>query len=699
MRLRDAIQEIDSFGIEAASNFKIRASAKAFKILSSNLYSDKILAIVRELGCNALDAHIAAGNTDQPFDVNFPTIIDPHFSIKDYGTGMSHEQVMDLYTTYFQSTKTESDDYVGALGLGSKSPFSYTDQFVVVSRVGGIRREYSAFLDESGLPSIILMNTMDTRDYEYVSLDDYSQETDTWENEGGPAWECRQLVVGSGEPDGLEVRMPCKIDDSGKFMTAAITVFSRFATKPNTNLPLRYLIREAMFQGAGWAVYGGIKRAVAVMGPVAYPIDEEHIPPNFPGVQGTIEIDFSIGSLDINAGRESLSYDAVTIENIKSRLIDVGDEIRVLIQKSIDQAPDYHEACKIALGMTVFSVDWDTAGIMYNGRQVYTDIRLDLMPNIDTYTMEKQNYHRRRYVLELTQPDRVPLYTNFYYKDCAAAKSDIVDCMNASGRLVLSGDRQALEDYIGKPIILLSKILPPKEKRIRHKISVRPFGQSYYVALDSVEHEAPLYIPTFENRPCHDNKNEDYLIKSLASSYKRCCLAKPRPIYYVPLAKVRSLPHNWKSLKQEIDDFLEECSKDTALVEYMNNKGRVILPAHWRNKYIKPNHFLYVFTAKAQHKAEYDFIIELANQSGYQIRPNISNNKSEDHESPWDRYPLLDYLVNRTYNRVPDKMVIDYIRMIDERMEVKSRIREADYVNVMTEYLGLDEPLNAHKES
>ena len=116
----------------APKNFTINASSKAFKILSSGLYQNKIRAIVRELSTNALDAHIEAKNSD-PFVVHLPTSFEPFFSIQDFGTGLSEEDVLNLYTSYFSSTKTSSDDYIGALGLGSKSPFSYVDSFTIQS--------------------------------------------------------------------------------------------------------------------------------------------------------------------------------------------------------------------------------------------------------------------------------------------------------------------------------------------------------------------------------------------------------------------------------------------------------------------------------------------------------------------------------------------------------------------------------------
>lgn len=114
---------ISTSNSNSVGTFRIKESAKAFSILSSSLYQNPIRSIIRELGCNARDAHVAAKNPE-PWVLSLPTALSPEFAVKDYGTGLSHEEVMQIYTTYFESTKTNSNDFVGALGLGSKSPFS-----------------------------------------------------------------------------------------------------------------------------------------------------------------------------------------------------------------------------------------------------------------------------------------------------------------------------------------------------------------------------------------------------------------------------------------------------------------------------------------------------------------------------------------------------------------------------------------------
>src|SRR5574341_1398425 len=101
---------VSSSGLQETGGFKIRTNAHAFRLLSSGLYSDKVAAVLREIGCNAADAHVEAGTPSLPFEVKLPNRIDSQFYIKDWGPGLSHDRVMGLYTTYFDSTKQDSND-------------------------------------------------------------------------------------------------------------------------------------------------------------------------------------------------------------------------------------------------------------------------------------------------------------------------------------------------------------------------------------------------------------------------------------------------------------------------------------------------------------------------------------------------------------------------------------------------------------
>lgn len=118
-------------------------------ILSNQLYEDPELAIIREISTNAADAHVAAG-TERQIEVSTPTELKPVLTITDYGIGMTPDDIREVYSAYGASTKRETDDQTGMLGLGCKSPFAYTDQFTVISVKDGERTTVSVSRDEQG---------------------------------------------------------------------------------------------------------------------------------------------------------------------------------------------------------------------------------------------------------------------------------------------------------------------------------------------------------------------------------------------------------------------------------------------------------------------------------------------------------------------------------------------------------------------
>ena len=144
--------------------FGISDSAEFFNILSSTLYSDQILAVVREVLCNAWDAHIAADRKNTPVKVTFT---DDAIIVRDYGLGIPHDQIGPIYGTYGNSTKKNDGQQTGGFGLGCKAPFAYTDQFEVVSSNNGIRTIYAISKSSAqamGKPSITAITSFPTQE-------------------------------------------------------------------------------------------------------------------------------------------------------------------------------------------------------------------------------------------------------------------------------------------------------------------------------------------------------------------------------------------------------------------------------------------------------------------------------------------------------------------------------------------------------
>lgn len=275
--------------------FRIRNSAKAFSILSSGLYANKVRAIIREYSCNAVDSHVEAGRADTPFDVHLPNSLEPWFAVRDYGVGLDEQEVRNIFTTYFESTKTATDELIGGLGLGSKSAFSYTDNFTIVAVKGGIKRVFTAFINDQGVPSIAPMGE-----------------------------------EASNEPNGVEIRFAVEDSyDFRKFYNEAQHVYKHFKLRPVVSGG----IGEFTFTDPEYSdrdiipgVHSnerGYGNSYAIMGNIEYPLD---VPGNMDlGEVGHLlrcglTIEFDIGELDIQASREGLSYIPETVSAIKAKL-------------------------------------------------------------------------------------------------------------------------------------------------------------------------------------------------------------------------------------------------------------------------------------------------------------------------------------------------------------------------------------------
>jgi hypothetical protein len=376
--------------------FRIRNSAKAFSILSSGLYANKIRAIIRELSCNAVDSHVAAGRTNTPFDVHLPNQLEPHFSIRDYGTGLTHEQVTSIYTTYFESTKTDSNAFIGALGLGSKSPFSYTDNFTVTAIKDGRKGIYSAFINGDGVPSIALMMEEETTD-----------------------------------PSGVEVKFSVNDHyDFSKFRDEARYVYTYFALRPVIAGSAGFEFRDVEYDtkdivpGVHSFKQGG--RSVAIMGNIAYPIEVPNSDKNLGELAKllscNLEMHFAIGEVDFQASREGLSYIPSTIEAIKRKLEELNKALTVVLAKEADAIDNLWERA-LFLQKRKDQYLWDSAVGEY--------VKLNPIPVID---------NKDRWSFLKTQKVKV--------SDLATKYNIVVTAFNHSGNSTTTANRGSQSDHV-----------------------------------------------------------------------------------------------------------------------------------------------------------------------------------------------------------------------------------------------------------
>ena len=286
--------------IGVQKKFSIASSAKAFEILSGSLYSDRILAIVRELSCNCYDSHVAAGKKNTPFKMHLPTAGEPYFSVEDFGIGLSHEDITNLYSTYFASEKAEQNDLIGSFGLGSKVPFCYTSEFRVISRHGGKERLYKAFVD-GGFPALKL-----------------EQENDT-------------------NLTGMEVYFKVAASDFSEFQSKAALALEFFDPQPIFNYNIGTQKKSYRLQGDNWKIrkqlnsYSYDRSIRAIQGMVSYnvtKIDDSRMDNVQKQMMNQpIDLFFDIGELSVAPSRETLTNDDQTINAILSRLSEVYREV------------------------------------------------------------------------------------------------------------------------------------------------------------------------------------------------------------------------------------------------------------------------------------------------------------------------------------------------------------------------------------
>lgn len=165
MQVADNTQTASSatIGAQATRKVSMVEDASFFMMLSSNLYSNQKLAFIREVLCNAWDAHIEAGTTDQPVMVSIDANHD--LIIKDSGKGISDDLIDQIYGTYGGSTKREDKATTGGFGLGSKSPWAYVESFRVASEFDGKKTVYNmarTCIENDGKPGITPVMTVPT---------------------------------------------------------------------------------------------------------------------------------------------------------------------------------------------------------------------------------------------------------------------------------------------------------------------------------------------------------------------------------------------------------------------------------------------------------------------------------------------------------------------------------------------------------
>ena len=533
------------------------ADAKAFAILADRVYTHKVRAVIREISCNAYDSHVESGNT-QPFDVHLPTTYEPWFSVRDYGTGIEHEQMLTFYTQAFASTRQKSNQYVGNLGIGRLSCLALVDSFTVTSYVDGIESIYSVYKDANGLPTLSTLSQSPTT-----------------------------------EPNGLLVKVSSQSHRVAEFYREARYVYRFFDIIPNINVStikreIDSDLKKYTVTGDGFAVATGYGQLFAVMGNVCYEIDRSLNPKSLDGY-----IRFNIGDLNFDPGREKLSLDDKTKNIVTKRIGEVYDSIAKLAIDKIRAEPTVFK--KAIMQESLYQ--GNLSGIIQQSsyHKEFVSYRLPKPTDsvtrfrrgrkgtcsIDTYSnLPMRDVY---YLLRPGYTARIKAYVREYGSDIIGVTDEQVKELSIDAEFIKN------PDTLPKPTKVPNKVSPNEIYELS-----RTYGTKM---VTTVPDEEKVYIEVCRNESVHNAPLHGiyHIIDKVLPAVEKC-VTIPQ-LYTVKTAYTKTKKFregNWISLP----DYLQREAAKTKKVKVMTYEGEYNDVFRRLSKYVPKTHKIYEFVEK-----------------------------------------------------------------------------------------------------
>lgn len=345
----------------------------------TDLYSDPELAVIREYCTNALDSHVEAGQT-RPIEVTLPSDLFAFLTIRDFGVGLDADGIREIYSRYGTSTKRDSDDVVGMLGLGCKSALTYCDQFTLVGYKDGTMTTVAVGRDEDGSGTMTIMDVSPT-----------------------------------DEPNGLEVVIPAKRQNQlrgkaatffGWWQPGTVLVNGEEPARPEVTevVPGRIGLHKETNQGH-----------VVVMGNVAYPLSAEQAE-GIVTLPRDVRVVFRVGIGEVNftPSREALQSTRRTKDTLTALKELLAVEYHKGLAARFDTATTHIEALAVWAEVSALGLPREKA--LWRGKPTIPQLdRTPLDPqgnqryaNADDYTTSYlsawllSGYHRMRKTGERT---------------------------------------------------------------------------------------------------------------------------------------------------------------------------------------------------------------------------------------------------------------------------------------------------------
>lgn len=306
----------------------------------TNLYTQPEIAVLREYTANALDSHVKAGNIANPIlvDIIYDNTDEPsnryrHYksytlTVEDFGTGMSKDDIVNIYSQYGASTKRDTNTQVGAFGLGAKSGLAIANQFFLRTRKNGIELDCVIRKDDDGVGIIEFVEEKTTTEPDGVKISIHVDKSNTnlldTAQKFFATWKQGSVLLNGEEP--------YMLDNDPNFIKVQISdneILGWIETYPSK--PGYYYLHG----NCGYVSLGGITYQIAYAEREVF----RKTIPNFDKIFGASYINALIGSIDLTPPREGIRFSSKTIKTLQNsfeNFIEFGKEA---IQDYINHLP------------------------------------------------------------------------------------------------------------------------------------------------------------------------------------------------------------------------------------------------------------------------------------------------------------------------------------------------------------------------
>lgn len=316
--------------------------------LLRNNYSDTILATMREIVANAIDV-----SGDRKPEVSLPTRLEPNFIVRDYGVGLSEEDMLGLYTKYGKSTKRDTNNAIGGFGIGRFAPLSYTESFIIVSVNDNVKSTYTIRVDENDDTVVSKMSSESTN-----------------------------------EDNGIYVQVPIKSKDIDDFFKT-FNLFSYYVQKSVKIVNHKFEYLEPDFSNDVFDGYIGEARnywnkserldisnsPYVLMGDILYPVRKSSKYTKF--VDGLV-YKAEIGEFKLHHSREALEYNDKTVEalsvasdKIRKSFVASGEKMMIKCN-TLYEATEFHHTVFQSIQKNLFKQS--TISLTWRGKQLSSEV-------------------------------------------------------------------------------------------------------------------------------------------------------------------------------------------------------------------------------------------------------------------------------------------------------------------------------------